>query len=95
MVQRGRAVEEAKDESGEENSSHTLEAQPVGDEDEDDNDNENQPPPTNDGGQSDHDADKPPADIPYGSSEELGHHGHTKTTAANNNHLEEGEKLLW
>ena len=53
------------------------------------------PQPTNDGGQSDHDADKPPADIPYGSSEELGHHGHTKTTAANNNHLEEGEKLLW
>ena len=83
MVQRGRTVEEAKDECGEENSSHTLEAQPVGDEGEDDN--ENRLPPTNDG-------DKPPPDIPYGSSEELGHHGHTKTTAANNNHLEEGEK---
>ena len=38
MVQRGRAVEEAKDECGEENSSHTLEAQPVGKDD-----NENQP----------------------------------------------------
>ena len=37
MVERGRAVEEAKDECGEENSSHTLEAQPVGDEGEDDN----------------------------------------------------------
>ena len=44
MVQRCRAVEEAKDECGEENSSHTLEAQPVGDEGEDDNDNEDQPP---------------------------------------------------
>ena len=40
MVQRCRAVEEAKDECGEENSSHTLEAQPVGDEGEDDNENQ-------------------------------------------------------
>ena len=33
------------------------------------------------------DNDKPPADIPDGSSEELGHHGHTKTTATHYYHL--------